>query len=105
MKHASRRIRSLVILVALLAPGPVMGQNVQGLKPADAVSEDADSDTQQATVVIDGAPLFVIRGVAAYPAAGTWGFSALGLPRRGNLSSVHRIRVRRGGFRVPQVAD
>ena len=69
MKHASRRIRSLVILVALLAPGPVMGQNVQGLKPADAVSEDADSDTQQATVVIDGAPLFVIRGVSAYPAA------------------------------------
>jgi small-conductance mechanosensitive channel len=69
MKHASRRIRSLVVLVALWATSPVFGQSVQGLTPADGASAEADSDTRQATVIIDGEPLFVVRGVSAYPAA------------------------------------
>ena len=68
MKHASRRIRSLVVLVALLATSPVFGQSVQGPTPADGASAEADSDARQATVIIDGQPLFVIRGVSAFPA-------------------------------------
>jgi small-conductance mechanosensitive channel len=69
MKHTSRRIRLLVVLVALWATSPVFGQSVQGLTPADGASAEADSDTQQATVIIDGEPLFIVRGVSAYPAA------------------------------------
>jgi small-conductance mechanosensitive channel len=68
MKHTSRRVPSLVVLVALWATSPVFGQSVQGLTPADGVSAEADSDTQQATVVIDGEPLFIVRGVSAFPA-------------------------------------
>jgi len=69
MKHTSRRIRLLVVLVALWATSPAFGQSVQGLTPADGASAEADSDTQQATVIIDGEPLFIVRGVSAYPAA------------------------------------
>jgi small-conductance mechanosensitive channel len=69
MKHASRRIRSLVVFVALWATSPVFGQSVQGLTPADGASAEADSDARQATVIIDGEPLFIVRGVSAYPAA------------------------------------
>jgi small-conductance mechanosensitive channel len=68
MKHASRRIRSLVILVTLWATSPVFGQSVQDLTPADKDSA-ADSDARQATVIIDGEPLFFVRGVSAFPAA------------------------------------
>ena len=69
MKHTSRRIRLLVVLVALWATSPIFGQSVHGLTPADGASAEADSDTQQATVIIDGEPLFIVRGVSAYPAA------------------------------------
>jgi len=69
MKHASRRIQSLVVLVALWATSPVLGQSVEGLTPADGVGAEADLDTQQSTVIIDGEPLFIVRGVSAYPAA------------------------------------
>jgi small-conductance mechanosensitive channel len=67
MKHTSRRIRSLLVLVILGATSPVFGQS-QGSTPADRASAEADSDAQQATVIIDGEPLFVVRGVSAYPA-------------------------------------
>ena len=69
MKHTSRRISSLVVFVALWATSPVFGQSVQGLTPADGARAEVNSDAQQATVIIDGEPLFIVRGVSAYPAA------------------------------------
>jgi small-conductance mechanosensitive channel len=68
MKDALRRIGSLVILAALWATSPAFGQSLQDLTPADEASAEADSDARQATVIIDGEPLFVVRGVSALPA-------------------------------------
>jgi len=68
MKHTSRSIWSLVVLVTLSATSPVFGQSIQSLASADGVDAKAGSDTRQATVIVDGQPLFVVRGVSAYPA-------------------------------------
>jgi small-conductance mechanosensitive channel len=68
MKHTSRSIWSLVVLVTLWSTSPVFGQSIQSLASADGVDAKAGSDTRQATVIVDGQPLFVVRGVSAYPA-------------------------------------
>ena len=68
MTHTSRSIWPLVVLVTLWAASPVFGQSIQSLASADGIDAKADSDTRQATVIVDGQPLFVVRGVSAYPA-------------------------------------
>ncbi len=59
---------SLVVAFALSASVPALGQDAEQAGDASRATQEAEVETRQAPVVIDGETLFSLRGVSAYPA-------------------------------------